>query len=547
MKKILLLLLLSVAFVFANVGKITAIKGEVYILRDTQKIVAKSGSVLILKDQVQTLKKSRALVLFNDNTSITVGKSSILTVNEFVLDVKTPSKSKTNFGFGKGLFRTITGKIGKINPKGFKIKTKSASIGIRGTILDTSVQELPDGTEQVDVAFLYGHGMITYDENGIEIAVEKGQNARMQEDGQVVVRQGALRETPEMDERFRELKEIQKQTPLEQNQPLDAPENKSPTINTTDLQRNDTPDNLNIVNGIENAKDDIDVIEEDIHEKPNTAPVFSQSAIANGLEDEILLISTIANDSDGDRLIYSLLTPPTNGSATIDAQTGLITYTPNENYYGDDSIVISVTDNQGGTDTQTISIDISDVLDDGIYTSPINDVDDILDEVTKKSMCDTDAKPCDLYSEYIDYGYLLNSEGLAVDTYVNGTTTPTAIIDAYIQANQTASYTGNVAALVNGTPSSGSINLEMDFGANNFTGDISIESGNWKATINSGAITSNGFSSTDISAATSSSVSDITGSMSGKYYGPSAQAVGGNFNLESTSSGTASGVFGGSK
>jgi len=547
MKKILLFLLLSVTFVFANVGKITAVKGEVYILRDAQKIVATSGSILILKDQLQTLKRSRALVLFNDNTSITVGKSSLLSVNEFVLDVKTPSRSKTNFGFGKGLFRTITGKIGKINPKGFKIKTKSASIGIRGTILDTSVQELPDGTEQVDVAFLYGHGVITHDENGIEIPVAKGQNARMQEDGQVIVRQGALRETPQMDEGFRELKEIQKQTPHEQSQPLDAPENKSPTIDTENLPKNNTPDHLNVVNGIENAKEDIDVIEEDIHEKSNTAPVFLESSIANGLEDEILFINTTASDNDGDTLTYSLATQPTNGSATIDTQTGLVTYTPNENYYGDDSIVISVTDNQGGTDTQTISIAISDVTDEGIYTSPINDVDDILDEVTKKSMCDTDAKPCDLYSEYIDYGYLLNSEGLEVDTYVNGTTTPTAIIDAYIQANHTASYTGNVAALVNGTPSTGSINLEMDFGAKNFTGDISVEIGNWKAAINSGAITANGFSSTDISAATSSSVSDITGSMSGKYYGANAEAVGGNFNLESTSSGTASGVFGGRK
>lgn len=35
--------------------------------------------------------------------------------------------------FSNGFFKTITGKIGKINPSKFKLNTKSASIGIRGT------------------------------------------------------------------------------------------------------------------------------------------------------------------------------------------------------------------------------------------------------------------------------------------------------------------------------------------------------------------------------------------------------------------------------
>lgn len=139
MKKIFLILLISTIYAFANVGKITAVKGEVYIVRDAQQIVAKSGSILELKDKVQTKAKAKALVLFNDNTSITVGNNSSLSVNEFVMDLKTPSKSKTSFGFGKGVFRTITGKIGKINPSGFKIKTKSASIGIRGTIFEVTI------------------------------------------------------------------------------------------------------------------------------------------------------------------------------------------------------------------------------------------------------------------------------------------------------------------------------------------------------------------------------------------------------------------------
>ena len=139
MKKILLILLLSIVYTYASVGKITSVKGEVYIQRDAKVVVAKSGTILELKDVIKTKNNAKALILFKDKTSITMGNNSSLSVNEFVMDLKNPSKSKTNFGFGKGIFRTITGKIGKINPKGFRIKTKSASIGIRGTIFTVEI------------------------------------------------------------------------------------------------------------------------------------------------------------------------------------------------------------------------------------------------------------------------------------------------------------------------------------------------------------------------------------------------------------------------
>ena len=185
---------------FSNVGKITSVKGEVYILRDSKQILAKSGTILILKDQVQTMKKAKALVLFNDNTSITVGKNSLLAVNEFVMDFKTPSNSKTNFGFIQGIFRTITGKIGKINPKGFKIKTKTASIGIRGTTLDTSVKILPDGREEVSVAFLKGYGIITSDTTGISTTVNTGEKASIKPGVETKSQKGALAETRQMNQ-----------------------------------------------------------------------------------------------------------------------------------------------------------------------------------------------------------------------------------------------------------------------------------------------------------------------------------------------------------
>ena len=44
-----------------------------------------------------------------------------------------PIFAKSEFNVSKGAFHAITGQIGKVNPEKFKLKTKNATIGIRGT------------------------------------------------------------------------------------------------------------------------------------------------------------------------------------------------------------------------------------------------------------------------------------------------------------------------------------------------------------------------------------------------------------------------------
>ena len=54
---------------------------------------------------------------------------------------------------------------------------------------------------------------------------------------------------------------------------------------------------------------------------------------------------------------------PTNGVASIDAGTGLWSYTPNADYNGLDSFTVSVTDDDGNVETQVISITVNAVAD----------------------------------------------------------------------------------------------------------------------------------------------------------------------------------------
>ncbi len=73
----------------------------------------------------------------------------------------------------------------------------------------------------------------------------------------------------------------------------------------------------------------------------NQAPVPG-NATASTPEDTPVDIALTASDADGDDLTYSLLSPPEHGSVTISGAT--VTYTPDVDYVGDDTIGYTVFD-----------------------------------------------------------------------------------------------------------------------------------------------------------------------------------------------------------
>ena len=71
-----------------------------------------------------------------DKTVITLGSSSVLDIQEYLNDAQQP---KAKFKFNQGTFKSITGEIGKKAPENFNLETKTATIGIRGTIISGQV------------------------------------------------------------------------------------------------------------------------------------------------------------------------------------------------------------------------------------------------------------------------------------------------------------------------------------------------------------------------------------------------------------------------
>jgi len=94
----------------------------------------------------------------------------------------------------------------------------------------------------------------------------------------------------------------------------------------------------------------------------NDAPV-SQDQTLSTVEDMPLSGQIMASDVDGDALTYIPSIEPANGTLVLDSATGAFTYTPNPNYYGNDSFVVAISDGYGGTTTSTITIGVTPVND----------------------------------------------------------------------------------------------------------------------------------------------------------------------------------------
>lgn len=155
MKKLLLLLLFS-ASIFANIGTIMVVKGNASVKRAHKTLHARNGMTLLKGDKIITQKRTRVQVMLNDDTTITIGPHSSFSFLKYFFDGT--KKSTIKMQSNRGFFRSVTGKIGKVAPERFKVKTSLATIGIRGT--DFSVQQ--------------GNGISSYICNRGEITLKYG-------------------------------------------------------------------------------------------------------------------------------------------------------------------------------------------------------------------------------------------------------------------------------------------------------------------------------------------------------------------------------------
>ncbi len=113
---------------------------------------------------------------------------------------------------------------------------------------------------------------------------------------------------------------------------------------------------------------------------PNDDPVITSNPTTSGTQDVAYTYDVNAADPNaGDVLTFSLDSPPIG--MTIDSQTGVISWTPNNGQVGSNDVNVRVEDQLGASDTQTFTINVANVndapvaIDDGFATNqdtPLN-------------------------------------------------------------------------------------------------------------------------------------------------------------------------------
>ncbi len=143
MKYLILLITLFFSLeTFAAIGTITALKGSATIDRHQLIMPVKIGSTIDTTDIIQTSDKTLLQIIFSDKTAVTLGANTQFSVQSYQFG--NAENSNAEFSLTKGFFKSVSGKIGKLAPQRFKIKTPTATIGIRGTTY--SIQANQDKT-----------------------------------------------------------------------------------------------------------------------------------------------------------------------------------------------------------------------------------------------------------------------------------------------------------------------------------------------------------------------------------------------------------------
>jgi hypothetical protein len=111
------------------------------VVNEVTGAVAGASRVLSVEDDIfqdeliRTGASSATKLVFRDETTMEIGPESELTIDTFVFDPD-PDRSRVVMALGKGAFRFVSGRTARAN---YEIRTPTAIIGIRGTILEIAV------------------------------------------------------------------------------------------------------------------------------------------------------------------------------------------------------------------------------------------------------------------------------------------------------------------------------------------------------------------------------------------------------------------------
>ncbi len=119
------------------VGRVVYQRGKIKALNFAEKTRGiKTSSDLYEGDTLTTGNNSYAVIVFRDKSRITLQANSDFRIDELRFDADEPSAASALFSLLRGGLRAVTGLVGKLKPKGYRMRTRFSTIGIRGTGYD---------------------------------------------------------------------------------------------------------------------------------------------------------------------------------------------------------------------------------------------------------------------------------------------------------------------------------------------------------------------------------------------------------------------------
>jgi len=123
---------LSAGSVWADIGQIKTLKGDVQITRADATRAALPGDVLEQSDTLTTGSDGSVGMTFIDGARFSAGPNSVIELSRFKFN-PTTHDGEFRTTVKRGTLAVISGRIAKRSPNAMKIRTPASILGVRGT------------------------------------------------------------------------------------------------------------------------------------------------------------------------------------------------------------------------------------------------------------------------------------------------------------------------------------------------------------------------------------------------------------------------------
>ncbi|MFO1264965.1 MAG: FecR domain-containing protein [Rhodoferax sp.] len=133
------------------------------------------GQRILVGQTLQTQAGAELHIATNDGGFLALRPNTLFKVLQY--NIEKGDSGTVEMSLLKGALRSITGWIGKLNPKGYKVVTPTATVGIRGTDHETTVLEDVSGRDRPGTYDSVNEGSTTLRTPQGETSVQAGQHA----------------------------------------------------------------------------------------------------------------------------------------------------------------------------------------------------------------------------------------------------------------------------------------------------------------------------------------------------------------------------------